>query len=224
MPTPFSWAIDTDDLDPSKLTSLIDELTSMLGEIDTELSPTGQRTFDLRITSLSYDSPALVGVLARPRPKQPDITERAVIDCAEGWTLIERESTRPAAFNDDALEHLRNVGNATGNGIRNVRMHTPLVLIEPVITRRASAHIERILPHGYSVGSVEGRLEGLNIHGQTQFTVYDTVTGRAVQCYFKDVQLEDVKDAVGRKVLVSGNLRRDPSGRPQKYGALSFSV
>ena len=222
MPTPFEWIIDADDLAPAQFSDLLDELTGLMAEIDTELSPTGERTMELRITTLSYNSPARIGLLAQPRRNQQDNTSSIVRECARGLVLVERGRGRPAAFNDDALEHLRNVGNHTGNGVRTVRMITTLVQIEPVVTRQSSANVERLLPHGYSTGSVEGRLEGLNIHGQPTFIVYDAVSGRAVRCYFPEDQIGAVKDAVGRKVIVSGNLRRDPGGRPQQVRPVEF--
>ena len=93
---------------------------------------------------------------------------------------------------------------------------------EPIVTRKTSAEVERILPHGYAIGSVEGTLEGLNIHGQPTFVVYDAVSRRAVRCFFQAAQLESAKDAVGQKVIVSGRLRRDPSGRPQQVRPVDF--
>lgn len=222
MPTPFEWVIDTDELTPAQLSDLLTELTGLISEVDTELSPAGGRTLDLRITSLSYQSPARIGLVAEPRPNQKDNTPDVVRGCGEGLLLIEREATRPLVFNDDALEHLRNIGNFTGNGVRHVRMTSPIIIGNPIVTRQTSAHVERILPHGYSLGSVEGRLEGLNIHGQPTFVVYDAVTGRAVRCYFASEQLDAVKRAVGLKVIVSGNLRRDPAGRPQQIRPVDF--
>ena len=70
---------------------------------------------------------------------------------------------------------------------------------------------------------MEGQLEGLNIHGQDpQFVLYDAVSGRAVRCYFNRDDLENVKAAIGRKIIVSGRLRRDPAGRPQQVRPVEF--
>jgi len=74
------------------------------------------------------------------------------------------------------------------------------------------------------VGTIEGVLESLNIHNQPQFTVYDAVTGRGVRCYFRASALSEVTAAVGRKVAVSGILRRDPEGRPQQIRQVDHFV
>ena len=104
-------------------------------------------------------------------------------------------------------------------------MVTALVPEGPTVARHVSENVERILQHGYLLGGVEGRLEGINIHLQPQFVVYDSVSGRAVRCYFSSDQLDDVVGAVGRKVLVSGNLRRDASGRPLQFRPVeSFNI
>ena len=214
--TPLVLVIDADALTPSQLSGVLDDFAGLVSEVDTELSASGERTLALRITSLSYNSPARIGLVAEPRGNHPDIGAQVVRACVVGISLVEAESTRPAEFNDDALTHLRNIADATGNGVRRVQLETPVARIVPTITRQTSAHVERILPYGYSLGTVEGRLEALNIHGQPRFTVYDAVTNRAERCYFRDDRLSEVTQAIGRKVIVTGQLRRDPEGRPQQ--------
>lgn len=214
--TPMSFIIDTDDLSPTRLAGLLREFVGLLGEIDTELSPSGRRSLDWRITSLSYNSPAAVEMVSRPRRDAPDVGPVVILACIRGMALLETTSERPDEFNDAALEHVRRIADDTGNGTQRVRVTSPIMQLTATVTKQAVAHVERVLPLGYSFGSIEGRLEGLNIHGQAQFTIWDAVTGRAVRCFFVPEQLDDVTAAVGRKVLVSGRLRRDPEGRPQQ--------
>jgi hypothetical protein len=54
------------------------------------------------------------------------------------------------------------------------------------------------------IGSVEGRLEMISIHRVPRFTVYHAITQRAIRCKFEPKLLDLVKDALGRRVVVSG--------------------
>ncbi|MCK9487515.1 MAG: hypothetical protein M0R73_12600 [Dehalococcoidia bacterium] len=222
--TPVTFVIDADEISPEKFTLLLREFLGVLSEVDRELSDFGDPSLLWRITSLSYNSPAAVGLMSRPKGKRPDIGPQVITTSLAGLHEIQKERQRPIAFNDDALTHVREMARQTGNGIRHVIARSDLYPNSPpvTVTRDAAATVDRVLPMGYSFGSVEGRLEGLDIHRQPRFTVYDAVTGRAVRCYFDTTELDKVKAAVGRKVIVSGKLRRDPEGRPQQVRQVDF--
>ena len=220
--TPLTLTIDTEHLTPQRLSGILREFTGLLREIDEELSPSAARSLDWRITGLSYSSPAAIAMVAVPRGEAPDIGRPVVSACIGGVALLSGERARPSEFNDDALLHLRQIAEWTNGDIRAVRVESPTVPAPASITRELTTTVEWVLPQGYSLGSVEGQLQGLNIHTQPRFTVYDAVTGRAVRCYFSAADLDAVKDAIGRKVIVSGRLRRDPGGRPQQVRRIEF--
>ena len=221
--TPVTFIIDGEDISPSKFIHLLDEFLGVLTEVDRELSDVAQPTLEWQITSLSYNSPATVGLVCRPRRKLRDIGPLVVRTSLAGLQEIERDGNRPASFNDKALEHVREISRGTGDGVRQVEARSDLHASAPVtVTRQSAVIVDRVMPEGYSVGSIEGRLEGLDIHRQPRFTVYDAVTGRAVWCFFESDQIDTVKAAVGHKVIVSGNLRRDTEGRPQQMRRVDF--
>ena len=220
--TRLTLTIDTDHLTPQRLSGILSEFTGLLGEIDEELSPSAARSLDWRITGLSYSSPADIAMVAVPRGDAPDIGNPVVSACIDGVALLVGKRARPSEFNDDALLHVMQIAKWANGDIRAVRVESPTVPAPASITRELTTTVERVLPQGYSLGSVEGRLEGLNIHTQPKFTVYDAVTGRAVSCYFSDADLDAVKAAIGRKVIVRGRLRRDPDGRPKQVRRIEF--
>ena len=219
--TPLTLTIDAEHLTPQRLIGILREFTELLREIDEELSPSAARSLDWRITGLSYSSPAAIAMVAVPRGDAPDIGRRVVSACIDGVTRLGGENARSPEFNDAALLHIKRIAKYTNGDIRAVRVESPTVPAPASITRELTATVERVL-QGYSLGSVEGRLEGLNIHTQPRFTVYDAVTGRAVRCYFSDADLDAVKAAIGRKVIVRGRLRRDPDGRPEEVRRIEF--
>lgn len=64
-----------------------------------------------------------------------------------------------------------------------------------------------------TIGSVEGTLEAISIHGQPYFNVFDAVTGHAVRCNFPQNIFEAAKAALGKRVLVRGVILSRPDGK-----------
>lgn len=92
------------------------------------------------------------------------------------------------------------IGNGAGAGI--------------ALSSRLVAHVEAVLaPELTSIGSVEGKLLGLIIHGKSRFLIFDPLTGRQVICYFTGrVEWESVLKAFGKRVAVTGFIRSRRSG------------
>jgi hypothetical protein len=66
-----------------------------------------------------------------------------------------------------------------------------------------------------SLGAVEGRVQTLSNRGSLRFTLYDTLDDRAIACYLKPGEEDRIQMLWGRRVIVEGEIRRDPwSGRP----------
>lgn len=68
-------------------------------------------------------------------------------------------------------------------------------------------------PATESYGSVEGTLEGLNLHASARyFTIYELLRGRSVRCHFAErIDTADIVAALERRVSVYGQVkyRRD---------------
>lgn len=77
-----------------------------------------------------------------------------------------------------------------------------------------------LTPEVESIGTVEGSLEGLIIHGKRRFLIFDPLTGHRVTCYFTErVEWETVLKAFGKRVAVSGFLRSRRSGEKVSISA-----
>lgn len=65
-------------------------------------------------------------------------------------------------------------------------------------------------------GAVEGRVQTLSSRGSLRFTLYDLRHDKAVSCYLKKGDEDEMRDAWGRIAVVEGIVKRDPqTGRPQ---------
>jgi hypothetical protein len=92
---------------------------------------------------------------------------------------------------------------------------------------RLVAHVDSVLGNIVSaIGSVEGRLEGLNVHGSNRyFNVYDDLTGERVQCQFGHrIDVAKIGGAVERRVSVSGEIRYRETGEIVNVIAHSLDV
>lgn len=74
----------------------------------------------------------------------------------------------------------------------------------------------RSLPSAHrATGSVEGRLEALTIHGRNSFTVFDTLTGHAVECRCDRETLDRAAAHLGKRLLVKGEIHYGADDKPK---------
>lgn len=64
------------------------------------------------------------------------------------------------------------------------------------------------------IGSIAGQLEMISVHGNPTFNVYDLVTHKAVACRFEVWRLDEIKAALGERVVVTGIVNRNAHGDP----------
>lgn len=138
----------------------------------------------------------------------PKIHELATV-IADGVALIEQKPERPEYFSDKALEKAKELAKLPDISLRNGA--------DPVhLSGHLMANVDQLLGKPQRVfGSVEGRLEKLDIHGPSKFIIYSSLTGKSVKCRFgKYVSLEEVTAAVGKRVGARGLVERRPDGEP----------
>ena len=63
-----------------------------------------------------------------------------------------------------------------------------------------------------SEGTLTGRIERLNVHGQRTFRLYRPGRGTAVVCTFPNTLFEQVREGLRRSVTVSGTIIYAPDG------------
>jgi hypothetical protein len=129
-----------------------------------------------------------------------------------GLQALERRATRPKHFSDAALLKVRDLGKMTSP-------ETPVVKIgngtAPIpLSARLIANVESVLaPELESIGTVEGRLQGLIIHGKTRFLLFDPLSDRQVICFISGaVEWQRVRDAIGKRVAATGRIQSRRSG------------
>ncbi len=92
-----------------------------------------------------------------------------------------------------------------------------------IISEDIHQQVSKILRAGYwNLGSLEGKLEAINLHGPPTFTVWDRVSRAPVTCAFPNETLwkDRVKDMLERRVYVQGRIRYFVNGIPRSISAI----
>lgn len=62
------------------------------------------------------------------------------------------------------------------------------------------------------MGTIEGTLEIISVQSGYLFAIYDAISQKRIECHFKSEQLDRIKAALGRRVLVTGSIRYNRRG------------
>jgi hypothetical protein len=165
----------------------------------------------------------LRGVPATERVPQI-VVPRVVHAVSEGIATVEQAAERPHFFTDRALELSQDIAERSAE-IGPVRVTDGQ--IETTLTSTgAGEHVGQLLgARSTDYGSVEGRLEGITVHGERSFNVYDDLTGRRLRCFFGSrISVREVAGALEKRVAVYGQINYRASGDVATVIADEFHV
>jgi len=188
----------------------------------TEEIVSGQVVLDWQIVDLSHGSPATVVI-------EPVTTGRAQDDPTQGASERKKREVVSRFF---GYARALTVRGEAPEELDRPTLEAFKALTTPVRHERVRASISNgadafdvvgstgvvidaiLAPKMHSSGSIEGRLEFINIHGGRYiFRVYPVVGPTRVECIFPKELLASAREGVGREVRVSGRvtyLQRDP--------------
>ncbi|MDO8811391.1 MAG: hypothetical protein Q7J38_05105 [Gallionella sp.] len=180
-------------------------LYSSLSKLDCKEAG-GKRASDFVVVGLSHNSPATVELEARQIKNRPDV--RALVFNKFNSTV---SSIQRGIIPDDVdysiLEDLREIAAPVGRGVTTTQLSVgnEHVDMTEVFAKRIDVALADV---EYCHGSVEGRLEQINIHaGANVFTVYPEFGASSITCHFPHDLREDAIAAVNRRVSVYGNMK-----------------
>ena len=193
----------------------VENWLEVLRDLDAAISRRAGGTLDWVVTDLGTGSLCLEAE-ARSRIEDVNCAPQVALAAVNGLDRLEREGTTPPYMSEQGLkkvqEFVRTIGRHGVVGIR-VAYETS----EATLSARASANVDQLLPTRYtSVGSIEKRLEMISVHRKPRFVVYHDPTNKAVSCAFPEQWLEDVKNALGRRVNVAGVVHWNYKGEPTR--------
>ena len=133
-------------------------------------------------------------------------------------TVTEGTDQPPPYFTEPVLEDLKKMRRLF-RGRDGAQSVSVLVDDEKTATIRKNIdrQAERILAAGYhNLGSLEGRLDAINVHQQPTATIWDRVSGAPVRWTFPREDTEGVKALLEKRVLVTGHVHYFSNGIPRR--------
>ena len=166
-------------------------------------------------------------IIAGLHSSAPTITLKPALDNAEiveafalGLKAITTGTLEPPAyFTEQALDDLKRMRRLfTGRDKAKSLEFSSNGEKHAVIERDISEKADRILKGGYwNLGSLEGTLEAINLHGNPTFTIWDRMSRLPVRCNFpRDIKWkEQVKSLLEKRILVVGRVNYFRNGKPR---------
>lgn len=186
---------------------------NMLMEVDAAISRESKGTLEWVIADVSVGS-LQMSLASRSRIEGKNFGPEVAQIAVAGLGQIERDGTTPPYVSHQGLSYAKSMLKTIGsNGISGIEVAYQSDVEH--LTAQASVNVDLLLPTTHtSLGSIEGRIEAISIHGDTKFVVYQDGTNKAVTCKFPREWLDRVKAALGGRVSVAGvvhwNRRNEP--------------
>lgn len=186
----------------------------ILRDLDTAISGVAGGTLGWVVSDLQVGS-LVVGAESYSRLPEKNYSEDVVRALIDGLRELEDDGSTPPYLSERGISSTRSMLKLIGNhGVSGIEIsnHREGVML----SARASANVDLLLPVRYeSIGSVEGRLDQINVHHKTpRFTVYHHRTHKAVACAFPPEMLGQIKDYIGEPVVVFGRIQHNARHEP----------
>lgn len=212
----------------TSLTRIVESWTGFLDEVGRGVAGNpSKHAVRYMVTEASGGSFAL-GV--QPQPASKDVPAHVMPQIARtvlsGLRELERGPKRPRHFSDDALDKLRDLARVAGPDIPSLMVSDGGRDRRVALSSDVLAHVEAVLtPAFHTIGTIEGELEGLILHGRKRFLLYDRLAGRKIDCYFGDfIAWEEIRDMLGKRIAVTGEIRSRRSGERASINVSSVYV
>ena len=204
--------IDGPSLSLDKFIKAQEKLLIILHEVDQKISGSNEHFVSWTIPFVEAGSIYLTieGTPALENVELSDISE--VVDIVKsGIEIIEDRAEWPPYFTERALVSAKDLAELVGEDISLIQIRRKSHQVS--LTKHLAANVDELIGGHYkSLGSIEGTLGSINVFLKKTFLVYDFLTKRSVRCYFPNQLFETAKDALGRRVSVSGVIRSRKNG------------
>lgn len=200
------------------LSDFMDRLSALkesLDAVDRAITDERRTTLYYRIVDVSKNSPLSIVIEPVKKRACSQRDSRAQIQNThhqffDTLATIKRGEIPAAHFNSPQIEALqRLVGNRDGKfSSLEIKNNTSVITVDKQL-EDAVTNLSNLKE--YSQGSVEGRLETINLHGKTKrFIVYPFTGPTKVSCEIPKRLIESAKLALDKRVIVRGKKHYHP--------------
>lgn len=211
-PTSLTVDIDGSLLPFDKFRKAQEELANILHEVDQNLGEKKRPSVNWVVSSVTSGSVHLtIQGIATERVAMAEIAE-VVTTVEKGIATLEEYPKRPPFFSDRALESAKCLASLIGKDISTIRVGANSKRVN--LTQHLVANVDELIGARYkSFGSVEGVLNAIDLSQKPLFRIYDLLTGKGVKCHFMPGLIDEIKDALGKRVSVYGLIRSREDGQ-----------
>lgn len=201
----------------------------VLREFDAGISKHPLGTLAWYVNKLNSNGSLSVNFISRLKPPAmkdnlPDISPRVTDNFLTGFEDLEEKCITPPYLSEFGLQKAGELaGLIKKNGATGFRFAVEDRKIE--VTSRTAENVSKLRQiNRTAVGSVEGTLEEISVHRskrkkddqKLRSVVYHSITNRAITCLFDEDNLDAVKEALGKRVLVFGKLQKNIKGETMR--------
>jgi hypothetical protein len=191
----------------------------LLREFDSAISGKPRGSLRWYIENLHSNGRLLVGFRSRTIPpkkrreRTEDIGPAVTSSFLTGFEDLENKCETPPYLSEFGLRRADELASLIGergpSGFRFTSENRAIA-----VTSKTSENISKLLPiKRTAIGSVEGKMEAINLHRKPRVIIYHSITNKAVTCEFDAEKFMDqVKDDLGQRVVVFGMLHKNING------------
>ncbi|MDJ0658889.1 MAG: hypothetical protein QNJ42_05300 [Crocosphaera sp.] len=206
--TQLTININGPDFPFKKFQQVLDSFSTVLSEIDKEISDTGKEGVEWSISEVRQGSICLtVEASIVKEDVEIDRPQEIIKAFQSGLDVIKDNPIRPKYFNDISLKKARvfselidpNDFAEIGFSPQDWRFN---------VTKNLSVNIDEIIKrfHQY-YGAIEGKLVSISIAGRHKIGIRGQIENKIIPCFLPDELLETARNALGKRVYVFGLIR-----------------
>lgn len=208
--------------DARRAVRILDKVLALLAELDHAAT----RRRGGPATTWSFTRLQLGSVDTLVAPNQPgrgrttSEVERDFYRLVEGFMDAERGAGIPTGWTKNAAKIGAEIGrylSATATRGLLLGVHeNGRTVNEITVTRRVTDHLELALSsRRQSIGSLVGKLDSVNIHNGAEARLWlPGPRQQSVPVKFRDEQVDQIRDALGKRVMITGRIERDAEEAP----------
>jgi hypothetical protein len=204
------------DRDTIMLPDLVTSLSSfmhLLRDFDATVSGDRRGTQRWEVTTITKDSPVIIGVTPEPKPRMPDSSEAIETHLLESSRALTERRIRTREMSDSALQGIKQIAGLSrriGASSIYVPANGHARLEAPINEQTMQVVVELTGVRYEAYGTISGALEVISVHrGKDEFRIWDETTGKVVRCKYKGDEFHHRKN-----VSVSGVILSNSMGEP----------
>ena len=208
------------------LVGAMGDFLGLLREFDSTVAEKKSGNLIWSVTALERYPAPLIGVTPRQRKAILDTGERVERELISNVDALTDRGERSRFLSDAALNHVERIAKLStkfGPSSIYTSSNNKVPLTTTVSVKTLTQVKELTSVKSTSFGTLVGSLDSISVHKGREFRVWDEQTSRPVRCRFDPKREAEAKDLLGKRVIVTGMVKADSSGRPISMRVEDFS-